>query len=838
VSNSPTSGRRRLRVRLVVALAAMALAGLATPLSTRAGSPPVILTVAPEYAASNAISSSTWTPYQVTLANGGPDFSGTVEISVTASGNVRPCVTFGKGSVCGSGGSTGAYLERIPVEIAAGTTKRYVVDIASSKNAPHARLLDTSGNVVAQTLVSAITSFSGAAQDAVAIVSDDPSALDSLGAIRLPDGQQPAVAHIAPASLPETLAPLEGFLAVILDDATTGSLDPAQRSALAAYVSTGGTLVIAATDRFQDTISGLPAALVAASVSGLTQISTLPATTAILSTSEPIVPIQIDVLRPHAGATVSLADGGNAIEVDSVVDQGDATVLAFDAASGQAATWGGTLALLRHVLVSAQQRAQGAANPGSLADDAFLLGELQDIPGLLIPSAAVLGIVIAVYVLLIAPLTFIVLWRRRHAALAWIIVPAVAVFTTAVMMTTGLGTAGHNATLNVVRAVTIDPQTGTARVQTLAALFSQHGGSQLIELGTPADAMGLSGVQTGSGGVVILPGQNSVLVEDAGPATTQGFDSETTIPYSAAAVDASLAVANMTVSGHLKNMLGTSLLASAVQISEAGWSNTGALAVGASTTISQAINPSTSGLGCNACEAQSTSFGASPTVRASEIMHAIEDGSYGGTIGYAGPAYPAQASTLAGGQEQNQALFVGVVQGSLRGLPPIEAGGIPVTELDVIVVPLHLDRVAGDTSTQVASLVDVTGATSSTSAILGSLIGTGSESAVYRAPVGSGPHTSLSVEEDASACSGFPAPCNSGASGSAAGVITIAVFDATTAKWIPLATTALPSGVGATVDAPQDYLLSDGSILLRMTAGSSGVTLTPPLVTPVDGPTS
>jgi hypothetical protein len=69
-------------------------------------------------------------------------------------------------------------------------------------------------------------------------------------------------------------------------------------------------------------------------------------------------------------------------------------------------------------------------------------------------------------------------------------------------------------------------------------------------------------------------------------------------------------------------------------------------------------------------------------------------------------------------------------------------------------------------------------------------------------------------------------------------VITIAVFDPTTAKWIPLTTTALPAGVGATVDAPQHYLLSDGSILLRMTAGSSGVTLTPPLVTPVDGPAS
>ncbi len=269
MSNGPEGGRRRSRARLVVALAIAAVAGLAAPLSARAGSSSVTLKVALEYADSDSVSSSTWTPLLVTLTNSGPDFSGTVEINVTGSGNVQRCVSLGKGTFCGSGGSTASYLDRIPVQLAAGTTKRYVIDIAASTTPPHARLLDAHGNVVDQTVVSSTASFSGTVQDAVAVVSDDPSALDSVGGIRLPDGQQPVVVHIAPATLPETVAPLEGFLAVIIDDATTGSLDTAQRNALAAYVSTGGTIVIAATDRFQDTTSGLPAALVPATMSGL-----------------------------------------------------------------------------------------------------------------------------------------------------------------------------------------------------------------------------------------------------------------------------------------------------------------------------------------------------------------------------------------------------------------------------------------------------------------------------------------------------------------------------------------------------------------------------------------
>jgi hypothetical protein len=844
VSNGPEGDRRRVPARVVIALAIAALAGLAAPLSARAASPPVTLNVAFEYAASGSFSSSTWTPLQVTLTNSGPDFSGTVEISVAGSGSAQRCVSFGKGTFCGAGGSTASYVDRIPVQLAAGTTKRYVIDVAVSTTSPHVRLLDASGNVIAQTDVSSTASFNGTVQDAVAVVSDDPSALDSVAAIRLPDGQQPAVAHIAPAALPETIAPLEGFLAVIIDDATTASLDTAQRNALAAYVSTGGTVVIAATDRFQDTTSGLPAALVPAGMSGLTQISTLPSTTAILGTSEPLVPLQIGILRPHAGATVPLTEGVNPIEVDSAVDQGDVTVLALDPASGQAATWVGTLALLRHVLVAAEQRAAAAANPGALESDGYLLGELQDIPGLFVPSAAVLAIVIAVYVLVIAPLTFIVLWRRRHAALAWILVPAVAVTTTAVMMATGLGTAGHDAALNVVRVVTVDPQTGTARVQTLAALFSQHGGSRLIQLGAPADSMGLAGVQTGSGGVVILPGQNSVLVEDAGPATTQGFASESTIPYSTGVVDASLAAANMQVSGAVKNMLGTNMLASAVQIPEAGWSNSGPLAVGASALIKRAINPSTAGPGCIGCGSGPTSSGASPTVRAGEIISAIEDGAYGGAFGSGfggGPVpIPGFASgALGSGQSQAQAVFIGVVQGPLPGLSPIDAGGIPVTEMDAIVVPVNLGRPAGDTTTEVASLIDVAGATPNTSALLGNLMLTGSESAIYRAPVGSGPYASLNVVENAvtSPCYG-PVPCNAGGSGLTAGAVTISVFDPASATWAPLVTHTISSGLGTTVVGPLRYLLPDGSILLRMTGAFNGITLSPPLLTPVAGTAS
>jgi hypothetical protein len=279
-----------------------------------------------------------------------------------------------------------------------------------------------------------------------------------------------------------------------------------------------------------------------------------------------------------------------------------------------------------------------------------------------------------------------------------------------------------------------------------------------------------------------------------------------------------------------------------VQIPETGWSDSGPLAAGGSASISHAINPSTAAQGCIGCGSGATSSGATPTVRASEIISAIEDGVYGGgNGGNPGPMPGFGAGTLGSGQAQTQAVFIGVVQGPLLGLSPIDAGGIPVTEMDAIVVPLNLGRAAGDTTTQVASLVDVMGSTASTSAILGNLVVTGSESAVYRAPVGSGSYASVKVEEDASTAGcggGPPVPCNAGGSGPTASAIALSVFNPTSATWTPLPTHAVSSGVGATVDGPLQYLLPDGSILLRMTAQSSGLILTPPLVTPVPEPVS
>jgi hypothetical protein len=64
------------------------------------------------------------------------------------------------------------------------------------------------------------------------------------------------------------------------------------------------------------------------------------------------------------------------------------------------------------------------------------------------------------------------------------------------------------------------------------------------------------------------------------------------------------------------------------------------------------------------------------------------------------------------------------------------------------------------------------------------------------------------------------------------------VFDPASASWTPLDTHSVASGVGATVVGPLNYLLPDGSILLRMSGPSGGTTLTPPLVTPVAGAAS
>lgn len=783
-----------------------------------------------------AIGTGMWVPLVATITNSGANFRGTLVI-VTQAGSPARCV--GPAAACvppGPVASSAAETDdRIPVNLAAGTRKQFVVDAVMGQDGAHGSLLDSSGNAVVTASDSAAT-YSGRAPDAVAVISDDPSALDSAGSIRLPDGSQPQVIHLMSADLPSSDAPLNGLFAVIFDGATTAGLSTAQRRALVAYAARGGTVLTVAGPRWRDTVAGLPTALVPAGAGAAQPVATLTTLQTMLGVAAPTRPLDVAALSPAPGAAVVLADSGLPIEVSARVGAGRAVVLAVDPSSAAAEAWPGGAAMLRSVLAAAWSASAGSV-PDAMASVGAAAPVVQLVPVAEPLSTGLLGIFIVLYVLFTGPLVFFVLWRRRRIDRTWVVVPAIAVATTAVVLALGL-TGSSGAVVNVARTVVAEPASGIASVETYAGVFLQHGGSHTITLSGASATGAMPQLEANSGAVSIerdASGDTIVAVDGAAPSELRGAVSESDV--AGVAPIHIVATRNGTVlSGSLTNRTGTPLID--VQIVFPGTPAQpigGDLAPQQSVPFSVTVPATTTGVPCaGACTVVNpTTLGSSPRQRAASLADSV-------------------ASALTQRRRtSNTAYVVAASEQPLAGLPALDGGGAPVYEVDSVIEPIDAGAGAGS----VGTLVDIeqptpTGAT-------GQLILAPGGRAVFALPVGHGASGSASVQFAATGPTPLkPVPCAVGvgcvqptcpptsscvfcATGAPATCMQAAqveVFDAQQQRWQPLSAAAGANGQASfAVPSVGSLLMPDGSLVVRVDAPNGAFLQQPPSITLTGG---
>ncbi|MGH9065909.1 MAG: hypothetical protein ACRD0J_00035, partial [Acidimicrobiales bacterium] len=487
-----------------------------------------------------------WVPVSVVVANKGPAFQGTVVVSVAGPANGQYCVRTGGGVSCstppgplaGAPGHGSEVSYRIPLDLAAGTTKHLGVDVEPVSPPVSVRVLDTAGAEVAMAKGTLPVGFSsgGPVHPVVAVVSDHSSTLDALGAVDLPGRGQVQVAHLSPAQLPGSGALLAGFTAVALDQASTAALTPAQGRALADYVTNGGTLLVAGGVGWKATAAGLPPGLLPVSVSGVAP-SPLAGLAAGLGVAAPAQPGQLATARPRPGATVVSSQGSTPVVVQRGQGRGRVLFTAFDPAVPPFTAWPGTTALLRQLLAGARGPSGGqvvsagpsflmAGRPSSLAADGVALAPvLADMPGVTLPSAAVLAILLLAYLVVVGPLNFFVLKRLGRRDLAWATVPAISLVAVAAAWATGLGTP-RSPVVNQVRLAVASPGSHRAAVASLAAVYLPRGGSVAVR---PAGGALLTGL-AGTGGrraqlVVDGPGASRSVTLSGATGTLTGFSS-------------------------------------------------------------------------------------------------------------------------------------------------------------------------------------------------------------------------------------------------------------------------------------------------------------------------
>src|SRR5438270_2673576 len=234
----------RIDARAVVAAVSLLLAITGLPPAGAAGAPQVELSIQVGYG--GALPSSGWTPVNLTVRTGAASFQGSLVVWTD-----RPPSSLQLGAGIPPGSRVGQSLAQNPapsvaarrdLTVAPGGTARVTVELLDRHQTVSAEVLTASGRPVASAQAAAPIPLDG---PPVAVVSDNPTALDAFAQVPLPGpGVHIQVLHLTTADLPESGAALRACSLGAFDRASPAALSAGQRSALLDYVASGGDLLV------------------------------------------------------------------------------------------------------------------------------------------------------------------------------------------------------------------------------------------------------------------------------------------------------------------------------------------------------------------------------------------------------------------------------------------------------------------------------------------------------------------------------------------------------------------------------------------------------------------
>ncbi|HVN52847.1 MAG TPA: hypothetical protein VMT46_00860 [Anaerolineaceae bacterium] len=444
------------KVWMAAALVVFSL-GLA-PLAARAQTPPGLkMDVQAGYG--GFCRANTWIPIRVSLENSGADLSGRLEVQQTPPLNTKRI-----------------YAQEISLPV---QSRKTVTVLLFPEN-----YLD--GVIVH--LFSAGKEVSGVKADLdclsptdrlFGVLGDASTPFNVLGRLNPPSGRT-YVAQLQAADLPEDPAVLEAFDTLIVSGADTGTLAPAQQSALAAWVAGGGRMVVAGGPAWQRSAAGLKA-LLPLQPEGTQSLADLSELARFSGRSETLDgPAMVVRGGLQTGTQILAGEADAPLIAVRPMELGEVVYLTFDPAAGPFAKWAGREDFYRKLFDRPLVRPDWA---GGFQNWESALTAVNSLPNLQLPHPLeVIGFLL-VYVAVIGPVNFFVLRRVKHRELAWATIPVLALAFSGLAF--GVGSFGRGKQPVLTRLAVVQAYTGEdrARVDGLVGLFSPGRSTYSLQIG-------------------------------------------------------------------------------------------------------------------------------------------------------------------------------------------------------------------------------------------------------------------------------------------------------------------------------------------------------------------
>jgi hypothetical protein len=368
-----------------------------------------------------------------------------------------------------------------------------------------------------------------------------------------------AAVDLAAADLPERALGLSGFNAIVLEDVPTAELSEAQRAALREWVLRGGQLIVSGGAGIERTLAGLPQDLAPVSVGAVEPV----AAEALFGPSVAgAAPLPYASLVPRAAGDgsqdeakpqrppypvvfASLAAAPQPA-IEQSLGRGVVTVLAIPLGHPAIEGWEGAGRLWEELLRLGQELPAGFA-PENTTLDGFMEGNLAasltSLPALEFPPLGLLIGVVAAYIVLVGPVTYLALRRLDRQALGWVVVPIITLIFAGLTYGLGYAQRGGDVLLNQVTLIEpIDGGEAQARVRSFVGLFSPERRSYTLQVAAPEQETPLLRPISVQGPWDTNTGGGGVFVQDVGLGgeargfevsqwSMRAFASDTIVPY-------------------------------------------------------------------------------------------------------------------------------------------------------------------------------------------------------------------------------------------------------------------------------------------------------------------
>ena len=391
-----------------------------------------------------------WIPVRVGLANQGPDVEVLLEVFS------RPAAA----------GRASQYSQSISLPAGARKDAALYVYPTAGTRSLHIRLT-VQDRLISESELPLIGLSSS--DTLVGVIAADPTPFNLM---RNPVGQMGAtrveIAWLSAEDLPERGPALGGLDALIIDDQDTGTLSTAQRQALAAWVASGGRLLVCGGPNWQKTTAGLTG-LLPVDVTGTQLVASLESVGSYLGAgSGPPGETILAVGIPTADAEVFIEQGELPVALARRFGMGQIVFLAADPTLAPLDDWPATPSLYRALLLDGPYVPAGPLElqESSAAEAASLFPNLT-----LPPIGAVCGFLV-LYTFALGPLHYFLLRRAKRRELAWITIPALVVVFSGVAIGVGSLSRGSRPVLNRLAVVHVPAGAERAQVTGVLGIFS------------------------------------------------------------------------------------------------------------------------------------------------------------------------------------------------------------------------------------------------------------------------------------------------------------------------------------------------------------------------------